>query len=389
MKLQGNGSVEQLEKDKARSRCRKWKLWQRADGKNHGRRFDGTYRQALEALEAFRAELAGGVSDSMEFGAYAERWLRYRELSGELSAGTLRNNRHDIDTLLMFFSGRSIDCITADDVRGCFIDLRTKGGLAGRPLSGTSCNHIYVTLNAILSQAEDDGKIQRNPCRSLSAPRMDTRERKALTAEQLDGVFDGICRRGLDGFGMAVLLMCDTGMRSEEALALAPSDIDYARRVIHVSKALKEATNTIGRPKSAAGVRDIPMTDRLMAACREWDAIRDAHGVYDSETLVCNLDGSRWTLNTFRVWWRGVSSDVGAEGCTPHELRHSWLTKMGAFCNEFVLQKLAGWSSIAPARIYVHQDIDALYAAISRSQVTSSVHSVNFPSTQEKAGQAI
>lgn len=388
MKLQGKGSIEQLEKDRPAKRCRKWRLWQRADGKNRSRRFDGTYRDAQAALADFRRDLSGMIPDAGEFGEYARRWLAYREMGGELAPGTLRNDRRDVKTLSLFLGGTSLQDITPETVRDIFVTLRTKGGVAGKPLSGTTCNHVFTTLSAVLSQAVDDGKITANPCDKVSAPRQDTKERHTLDAEGIDCVFSAMRERQLDGFGVAIMVMLDTGMRSEEVLALAPRDIDYLERCIHVRRALKEATNEIGETKSAAAVRIIPMTERLMDVCREWDSMRDIYGVRDSDTFVCNLDGSRWTINTFRKWWRGIRADVGADGITPHEIRHSWLTKMGAFCNEFTLQKLAGWSSSAPARVYVHQNTDALYSAIARSQISPGVTAVTISSPASKKASA-
>ena len=47
-----------------------------------------------------------------------------------------------------------------------------------------------------------------------------------------------------------------------------------------------------------------------------------------------------------------------------HELRHSNLSMMARHMSPFDLQRYAGWSSIAPARVYVHDDLAAVTAAV-------------------------
>ena len=47
-----------------------------------------------------------------------------------------------------------------------------------------------------------------------------------------------------------------------------------------------------------------------------------------------------------------------------HELRHTNLTLMARFMSPFDLQNYAGWSDLAPAKIYIHKDQETLRKAI-------------------------
>ena len=63
VEVRGQGSIIQLEKDKPKSKCRKWRLCtsvgidpQTGTYKTRTRRFSGTYTQAKVALREFIAE---------------------------------------------------------------------------------------------------------------------------------------------------------------------------------------------------------------------------------------------------------------------------------------------------------------------------------------------
>ena len=60
MKVTGS-TIEQLEKGKRKSQCRKWRLWATTELGRKSRRFEGTWTQAQEALKAFTEELDGFV----------------------------------------------------------------------------------------------------------------------------------------------------------------------------------------------------------------------------------------------------------------------------------------------------------------------------------------
>ena len=99
----GNGSIIQLEKDKPKSRCRKWQLRvcigkdpRTGKYKARTRRFEGTYTQAKAALREFIDEVEGDRvqgKTTYTFEEYAERYLKRRELNKEIAATTLERQR--------------------------------------------------------------------------------------------------------------------------------------------------------------------------------------------------------------------------------------------------------------------------------------------------------
>ena len=366
MKVTGS-SIEQLEKDKPRGKCSKWRLWASTELGRKSKRFTGTWTQAQAALAGFVAELEGIIPNDETFAAYAELWRKWRAGTGELDAQTLENDRTHIATLCRVLGDDKMGDITPERVKAALLDLKNGNNSSGRLLGGTYMNNLFTVLNAIMQTASDDGRIAANPCAKIKAPKPDTAERRALSTAEMDIVFERVeplARYG-DGRAMLVLLMLDAGLRPQEAIALEPQDVDYAKKCIHVRQAMKEKTGEIGKTKRPASVRTLPMTDRLAQACEAYAAFRRGGRCFCENTR----DGAPLREQNVLRWWKLHREEFGAGDLVPYELRHSNLTKMARFMSIFDLMAWAGWKSIEPAKVYVHRDQSALEAAVLRSQI--------------------
>lgn len=360
-------TIEQLEKDKPRGKCRKWRLWVSTDTGRKSRRFTGTYSQAQDALKAFVNELSEQIPNAETFGAYAESWREWRAKTCGLDEQTLINDKRNVAALSKVLGIKRMDTITPETIKAALLDIKTSGE---RELSGTYMNNLFTALNNIMRTAADDGRIATNPCAKVKPPKVDTKERKALTSAQMDEVFSKLqpLAHNGDGRAMAMLFMLESGLRPNEALALTPEDVDIKNGYIHVRTAMKEKTGNIGKTKRPSSVRDLPMTERLVETCSEYEKWRVGGMCFCENTR----DGAPLRMQNVRKWWTEHRAEFGADGFIPYELRHSNLTKMARYMNVFDLQHWAGWSSIEPARVYVHRDKSSLEAAVRRSQFSAS-----------------
>lgn len=369
MKLEGRGSVEQLEKEKPKGKCRKWRLWIRAGGKNRSRRFTGTYREAQAALDAFKEEVGGLVPDAESFRAYAEAWYAYRRDSGAAEANTLAKNRYNLNALERVLGDAALGDLTPETCRDALLRIRNGENASGRVLAGATMVGTSAVLKMILQQAEDDGRIARNPMRKVRMQKRDTQERRTLTPQEVEGLLDRLDEMPCDGRVMAVYLIACLGLRRAEACALFDEDFGDDG-LVHVRRAVKEADGTIGRPKSAAGARTLPAPRRLVEKVARWREQRERMGLADAPTLACNARGGVLLPQNLYRWWhgnakrKGVRGELGCEGIDLHELRHSNLTMMARHLSPFDLQRYAGWSSLDPARIYVHENLGSVVAGV-------------------------
>lgn len=369
MKVTGS-TIQQLDKTRPngkplpKSECRRWRLWATTDQGRKSRRFEGTWTEAQEALRAFVDELSAFIPNSDDFKAYADSWRLWRAESGGLSPNTVRDDRTAVRALCRTeLANMRMDEITPDACRDALLWLKKHPANGSDELKPSTLAKYRSALSAIMRQAEDDGKIASNPVDKVKPPKVRYAEREALSPAELQLFLNRVDNLPLDGKAVALYLMACLGLRCGEACALRDSDVSDG--LAFVSATVRGADNSVGRPKSDAGVRVLPVPPRLLAKVDRWRALRDALGLHDAEWLCCRKDGSRMSTSSMENWWREtVRSKLGCDGMTLHQLRHSNLSMMARHMGVFDLQRYAGWSSIAPAKIYVHADMDAVSRAV-------------------------
>jgi integrase len=135
---------------------------------------------------------------------------------------------------------------------------------------------VRVSLSAILADAQERGLVGQNVARALRAhrrgkeARADRRQKRKLKIgvdipspdeiRALINVLDGR-RRPL------ILTAIFTGLRASELRGLAWSDVDLERGELHVRQRA-DRYNAIGRPKSEAGERVVPLLPLLITTLR-------------------------------------------------------------------------------------------------------------------------
>ena len=367
MKVTGS-TIQQLDKHRAdgtpkpKSECRDWRLWATTDHGRKSRRFHGTYSAAQDALRAFVEELDAKIPNSETFGAYAASWASWRAETGNYSPNTVSSEasavrslrRTALDTMRM-------DEITPEACRDAllWLQLHKEGGGEYRP---STLAKRYQVLSAVMQQAVDDGKVASNPMARVKRPKVRAVEREALSPAELELFLNRLDEElPLDGRVMALYLMACLGLRLGEACAIRDAEVSGTARV---TSTVKMANGKVGPPKSDAGRRELPVPPRLSAKVDEWRELRARLGLRGSEYLCCTARGNMLRPTVMERWWVDKRDGIGCEGMTLHQLRHSNLSMMARHMSVFDLQRYAGWSSIAPARIYIHADMDAVAKAV-------------------------
>lgn len=359
MFIHGDGSVTRLEK-KPRSKCRRWRLRVKTDKGEKAKRFRGTYLEAKEELARYRNDLSNDKKPTT-FREYAETWLNRRRTLGDIAYGTLEKNKRQIKTIDKVFGDLQLTEIT----KGVAIDglARVKAGenASGKTLSGTYLNHIYTTMKAIFEEAVEDKLIETNPLARVKAPKLDTEERKAVPQNALLHALQVIEASPLTAYLIAVLIAVLAGLRRGEIIALRWCDI--IGDTIRVCRSFDEKSGKIKSPKTASGVRNVPLIARLKTSLEMWKEIqRDqlaAIGIEQTEEtpIVTAANGEYMYPQNLARWWRKNAKNYGLEGYVLHELRHTFLTMLAnSGANVWALQHIGGWANVRPASTYVHDD---------------------------------
>jgi integrase len=158
--------------------------------------------------------------------------------------------------------------LTVPAVRAFMDRLRNEGR------SPAMVKRVVGDLGSILSDAMERGTVAQNVVRSLS------RRRKGKHAEQRYRLKIGvdipsseeiraIIAHLPDRWRPILLTAIFTGLRASELRGLIWDLVDLKRAILHVTQRA-DKFNTIGKPKSRSGHRDVPMPPLLVKTLREW-----------------------------------------------------------------------------------------------------------------------
>lgn len=167
-----------------------------------------------------------------------------------------------------------------------------------------------------------------------------------------------ILQKASDRYRVIILLMLDGGMRVSEAVSLRIGQINTFTRTVVVKSLKKRKKND---------VREIPMTDRLIAAIVTYFPKLKNRGKND---FLFPTNSKTGHLSRKRVWARLKKYSDGL--VNPHMLRHTFASRIVNEGDDFQAlrnaQKLLGHQSIQTTQIYTHVSQEQIIQAIQSIQ---------------------
>ena len=227
--------------------------------------------------------------------------------------------------------------------------LLADGGLSRRTVQKT-----LVLLHGVMNRAVRRKWIETNPAAAAERVNL-TRsgDFNVLTPEQVAAVVRAIEDRQA---GAVVAVAAFTGLRLGELRALRWSDVEFAKRLVHVRRNF--ARQELRRPKSQT-VRSVPMIDQVAATFDQLS--RRERFVADDDYVFCDAIGRPLGDQAMRrPFYQGLE-DAGlgelrrkAEPMVFHDLRHTFGTlAVQAFALSDVMAYM-GHAHIQTTMIYVH-----------------------------------
>ena len=175
---------------------------------------------------------------------------------------------------------------------------------------------VFGNLRQMLALADDNELIAHNPAQGIRILRS-SRAPGRITIPSKDDV----CRlieAASEDFRPYVIVAALCGMRSSEMRGLPWRHVDFEAGFIRVRQRADRLCN-IGEPKTAAGVRDIPMGPLVASTLREWRQ-RCPRGELDL-VFPSNCGTIRAYENLSRHFFKRLCRKVGIKARL-HDLRH-------------------------------------------------------------------
>lgn len=238
------------------------------------------------------------------FSAVAEEW--YDNIVPTLSPSTLKGYKPAKEDAVAEFGNQRISNITPQDVQ-----LYVNRYAAQKYSRKTVVTKLQI-LSQIFNYGILYGYLQNNPCTVVRVPRnLSKVERQAASPEDIAKI------KASDN--LLALAALYTGCRRGELLALSIDDIDFDNDTIVIDKSVyfEGIEPRLKLPKTAAGIRTIP----LLKPLKEELLKRNIKG------LLFEENGKMLTESQVRLQWEKFQKDNGIE-CTLHQLRHAYATRL-------------------------------------------------------------
>lgn len=287
-----------------------------------------TETQAIRKAEQLRIAMRRGeqADERKTVGEYVETYMRTYHISGSKQDATMLAIARN--TIIPELGKKKLASITPTDLMGFINSL---------PYGYWHTSKVVHLLKAIFRQAQDDRLIPFDPARNIKLPRgLQKGSHRRITDREREMIL-----RTADNHpaGLYVRIILYAGLRPGEVAALRWSDIDLKKRVIHVRRALKR-DDTVGPPKSAAGIRDVPIPDQLCTALLAARKRGDAPVVEKLRGGTLDNRGKEMLWRSFKrqmeldngaeVYRNQIISHVVADDLTPYCLRHTYCTDLEA-----------------------------------------------------------
>ncbi len=351
-------------------------VWRLKNGTWRGQLMDGYDDNGKKIIVSFSAETRAEVLDlirdyrnnkdanvhidkKLTLAEWGKTW--YEDYESQVQASTYSGYRYTLRLIEERLGKKAVADILPLDIN------RFQDGLVKDGYSLSQVRKCRTMLIQIFDAADENGMILRNPARkakilkdrdgTLSAPR---RTKDAFTAEEINLLDEKL---NDDLLGHSIRLMLNTGLRTQELLALAPNDIAEDGSSVDINKAVKTVAGkpNMGLPKSIRSRRIVPVPKDARSSALY---LRE-HGGTEH---IWSLPGKNavYGVGSFRRrYYYAIKQVEGVRKLSPHCCRHTYVTRLQAKGVPIeIIAQLAGHSSVDTTVGYTHTTPETLSGAV-------------------------
>lgn len=333
----------------------------RKTARYNGKKYEATGKTELEAMTKLAEKLAAAkrgeelVSGAMTVNSWYKQWLELYKIPKGLTAKSLAMYDEKYNGYIRPVIGH----LKLKDVKDVHLQ-KILNGQAGR--SASHVKKIRMLLQELFKRARQSRLIAYDPAELLELPTVKQGHRRSITDEERKTIM-AVAEHHRAGLWILTLLY--TGMRPGETAALTWADVDFENNEIHIHAAKESGSRSIKGPKTASGVRDIPIHSDLAWRLKKAKGSAFSLVFPTKAGTIQNESSMRRMWNSFVKAMEQQSGSV-ADDLTPYCLRHTFCTDLqraGVSIN--VAKELMGHADIqTTANIYTHRDNETLHSGI-------------------------
>ena len=256
-----------------------------------------TEREAQNKLDTIIFEVRQNgqkLDGSTTVRKWAKEWLEVYVDVRDITKKSANMYHEKLDNYIL----PAIGSMKLKDVR----DTHLKKVLNKANSSKSTAQKVKLTMQAMFKQARKSRLIAYDPAEDLELPKAPVKKRHSITEHERENILEvSEYHRG----GLYVLLMLYCGLRPGECIALQWKDVDLKNGVIHITKDLESGSkDNIKDPKSKAGIRDVPIPERLMVR------LNKPKGGDFQYVLLQPKGKKRHTEGTLRCLWNNFKREL-------------------------------------------------------------------------------
>jgi integrase len=263
-------------------------------------------REQERAME--RGEWIDPTLSSITFADWSQKWLSAKN---DIAASTKRGYVTRLNTHLLPAFGKSkLTSITNNQI-GQWIAKAINDGSGAIVIKRS-----HSVLRQILNAAVLDGRLNRNPAVGVPLPRTKSKEKKALSFQQLRALADEVV-----GYETLILFAGTTGLRWGEVAALQCKDVSLLNRTVIVEKAISTGARgeKIVSPTKTHQVRTVPFPKDLLPEITQLIESKPAESPLFQMQGGGVLDYNNFMSRVFRP----AVARTGMKDVSFHTLRHT------------------------------------------------------------------
>lgn len=261
------------------------------------------------------------IAGSIFYEEWGKRWLS--EKQGTVKDSTFSGYSYKFNHYIFPYLAKvSLNQLTETHVQNMITQWSATG------LSPSTIKLIIRLFNQTLKQAEQEGKMAKNPCLSIKLPKVLQKKVRALSLREQKKL-EKVAEKETTKAKLPMMLAMHTGMRIGEIAALKWENVLFEQNVILVENTYQRIINP-NRPstslhydtvKSASSQRVIPMTSKIrQALLQRKKTTRD-------DIYVFTVKGKPCEPRLLTYHFHRIRKKAQLEKVHFHQLRHTFATR--------------------------------------------------------------